>query len=151
MIRNITKKDKQYILKYAPDFWSEIQGEKLIGKLCIQNFSNFLDINFNSDKLIGWVYEDNNEFCGAILFFVNTDIFTSQNILKEIFWYIKPEKRKSAISYRLIKKAEEFGSQNEIQYISMMHMAYPNPEKLKNFYLKIGYHEVQSEYFKKLA
>jgi hypothetical protein len=30
-------------------------------------------------------------------------------------------------------------------------MAYPNPEKLKDFYIKMGYHMVQTEYFKKIA
>ncbi len=64
---------------------------------------------------------------------------------------MKPESRKSVVSYRLVKKAEEFAKENDIQYVSMMHMAYPNPEKLKDFYIKMGYHMVQTEYFKKIS
>jgi hypothetical protein len=33
----------------------------------------------------------------------------------------------------------------------MMHMAHPNPDRLKDFYLKIDYTFVQSEYFKKIS
>ena len=64
-------------------------------------------ICFKSECLVGWIHEENNEACGAILFILTTDIFTNKSILKEVFWFIIPEKRKSPITYRLIKKAEE--------------------------------------------
>jgi len=151
MIRSITAKDKTTILKYAPLFWEEMKGKELAGDLNLLSLSYFLDSCFKSDCLVGWIHEENNEACGAILFILTTDIFTNKSILKEVFWFIIPEKRKSPITYRLIKKAEEYAKENEIQLISMMHMAHPNPDRLKDFYLKIDYTFVQSEYFKKIS
>lgn len=155
MIRKITKKDHQNVIgiinqniKY---FWQEIKGDELIGKIDPPSYLNYLIKNFQDDKLVGWIYEENKEIKGMCLFYITYEIFTNIYILKELFWYMKPESRKSITSYRLVKKAEEFAKENDIQYVSMMHMAYPNPEKLKDFYIKMGYHMVQTEYFKKIA
>lgn len=151
MIRPVTEKDKNTIIKYAPLFWQEIKGQELAGDLKIASLSFFLDTCFKSKTLVGWIHEENGEACGAILFVLTSDIFTNKSILKEVFWFMIPEKRKSAITYRLIKKAEEYAKENEIELISMMHMAHPNPDRLKDFYQKINYTFVQSEYFKKIA
>lgn len=151
MIRSITSEDKKTILKYAPLFWEEIKGDELAGELNLASMSAFLDTYFRTDQLKGWLHEENNEICGGILFILTADIFTNKNMMKEVFWFIRPDKRKSPITYRLIKKAEDFAIQNDISIISMMHMEFPNPERLKDFYKKIGYFPVQYEYFKKIS
>lgn len=148
-MRRITSKDKFIILKYAPIFWNEIKGNELAGDLNLQSLSNFLDSCFNKDILIGWIHEKDNEIHGGILFILTQEIFTNKTMLKELFWFVNPDKRNSWVAYKLIKEAEKFAQENNIHIISMMHMKYPNPEKLKNFYEKIGYNLVQVEYFKK--
>lgn len=148
-MRRITSKDKQIILKYAPIFWSEIKGEELAGELNLQSLSNFLDCCFDKDILVGWIHEKDGEIHGGILFILTKEIFTNKTMLKELFWFVDPDKRNSWVAYKLIKEAEKFAQENNIQIISMMHMKHPNPEKLQNFYEKIGYNLVQVEYFKK--
>jgi len=80
-----------------------------------------------------------------------SDIFTNKILLKEIFWFVLPEKRNSWVAYKLIKEAEKFATENNIDSIFMAHMANPNPEKLSMFYKKIGYNFVQAEYLKKIS
>jgi len=150
-MRRITSKDKHIILKYAPIFWSEIKGEQLAGELNLQSISNFLDSCFMKDALVGWIYEKDNEIHGGILFVLTPEIFTNKTILKELFWFVDPNKRNSWVAYKLIKEAEKFAKENDIHIISMMHMKYPNPENLKKFYEKIGYNFVQAEYLKKIS
>jgi len=151
MIRKISIKDKSIFLKYAPLFWEEIKGNNLAGELSLKSFSNFLELNFRNDTLVGWFSEENDKVEGGILFSIVIDIFTNKILLKEIFWFVLPEKRNSWIAYKLIKEAEKYAMNNNIDSIFMAHMANPNPEKLSKFYKKIGYNFVQAEYLKKIS
>lgn len=151
MLRPISIKDKHILLKYAPLFWEEIKGNELAGKLSLQSFSNFIEIGFKNENLVGWFSEDDNKIEGGILFSIVSDIFTNKILLKEIFWFVLPEKRNSWVAYKLIKEAEKFATENNIDSIFMAHMANPNPEKLSMFYKKIGYNFIQAEYLKKIS
>jgi len=151
MIRQITAKDKTTILKYAPLFWEEINGEELAGKLSLESFANFLEVSFRNETLVGWFYEENKKIQGGILFSIVSDIFTNKLLLKEIFWFVLPDQRNSWTAYKLIKQAEKFAIENNIDSIFMAHMANPNPEKLSKFYKKIGYNFIQAEYAKKIS
>ena len=151
MIRAITTKDKITILKYTPLFWEEIKGEELAGKLCLESFANFLEVSFRNETLVGWFYEENKKIQGGILFSIVSDIFTNKLLLKEIFWFVLPDQRNSWTAYKLIKQAEKFAIENNIDSIFMAHMANPNPEKLSKFYKKIGYNFIQAEYAKKIS
>ena len=151
MIRAITAKDKITILKYTPLFWEEIKGEELAGKLCLESFANFLEVSFRNETLVGWFYEENKKIQGGILFSIVSDIFTNKLLLKEIFWFVLPDQRNSWTAYKLIKQAEKFAIENNIDSIFMAHMANPNPEKLSKFYKKIGYNFIQAEYAKKIS
>lgn len=151
MIRQITAKDKTTILKYAPLFWEEIKGEELAGKLSLESFANFLEVSFRNETLVGWFYEENKKIQGGILFSIVSDIFTNKLLLKEIFWFVLPDQRNSWTAYKLIKQAEKFAIENDIDSIFMAHMANPNPEKLSKFYKKIGYNFIQAEYAKKIS
>ena len=151
MLRPISIKDKHILLKYAPLFWEEIKGNELAGKLSLESFSNFIEIGFKNENLVGWFSEDNSKIEGGILFSIVSDIFTNKILLKEIFWFVLPEKRNSWVAYKLIKEAEKFATENNIDSIFMAHMANPNPEKLSIFYKKIGYNFVQAEYLKKIS
>jgi len=151
MIRQITAKDKTTILKYAPLFWEEIKGEELAGKLSLESFANFLEVSFRNETLVGWFYEENKKIQGGILFSIVSDIFTNKLLLKEIFWFVLPDQRNSWTAYKLIKQAEKFAIENNIDSIFMAHMANPNPEKLSKFYKKIGYNFIQAEYAKKIS
>ena len=151
MIRAITAKDKITILKYTPLFWEEIKGDELAGKLCLESFANFLEVSFRNETLVGWFYEENKKIQGGILFSIVSDIFTNKLLLKEIFWFVLPDQRNSWTAYKLIKQAEKFAIENNIDSIFMAHMANPNPEKLSKFYKKIGYNFIQAEYAKKIS
>ena len=151
MLRPISIKDKHILLKYAPLFWEEIKGNELAGKLSLESFSNFIEIGFKNENLVGWFSENNGKIEGGILFSIVSDIFTNKILLKEIFWFVLPEKRNSWVAYKLIKEAEKFATENNIDSIFMAHMANPNPEKLSMFYKKIGYNFVQAEYLKKIS
>ena len=151
MIRAITAKDKITILKYTHLFWEEIKGEELAGKLCLESFANFLEVSFRNETLVGWFYEENKKIQGGILFSIVSDIFTNKLLLKEIFWFVLPDQRNSWTAYKLIKQAEKFAIENNIDSIFMAHMANPNPEKLSKFYKKIGYNFIQAEYAKKIS
>ena len=151
MIRAITAKDKITILNYTPLFWEEIKGEELAGKLCLESFANFLEVSFRNETLVGWFYEENKKIQGGILFSIVSDIFTNKLLLKEIFWFVLPDQRNSWTAYKLIKQAEKFAIENNIDSIFMAHMANPNPEKLSKFYKKIGYNFIQAEYAKKIS
>jgi tRNA(Met) C34 N-acetyltransferase TmcA len=63
---------------------------------------------------------------------------------------MSPEKRKTTYSFKLIKKAEEYAKLNQIDYVMMACMENPRPERLTQFYKRIGYLPVQTQFYKKI-
>lgn len=78
MIRELKKNDISAILKRAPSFWAEINGESLLGKLSLAGFSNFLNNGFAKDSIVGWCYCKENEILSGLLFQKEYAFFTSQ-------------------------------------------------------------------------
>jgi hypothetical protein len=151
MIREITEKDTSIILKKAKFFWEEIKGNDLLGDLSLAGFSNFLKISFARDSIVGWIYEENNIQYGAILFQKDFVFLANKTCLSELFWYMSPEKRHTTASYKLIKEAEKYAKNNNIELIMMACMQNPRPERLTEFYNKIGYKGAQYQFFKKIS
>ena len=150
MIRELNKNDTSAILKHAPNFWAEIQGDNLLGKLSLAGFSNFLCNSFAKESIIGWGYYNSAEILSGILFQKEYTFFTNENILAEVFWWADPSIRSTTVSYKLIKCAEQYAAQNDIDKIRMSCMLFPQPERLARFYKKIGYHPIQQDFVKKI-
>ena len=150
MIRELNRNDTSAILKHAPNFWAEIKGDNLLGKLSLAGFSNFLNNGFAKDSIIGWCYCKDAEILSGLLFQKEYAFFTDENILAEVFWWASPTIRSTTISYRLIKCAEQYAAQNDIDKIRMSCMLFPQPERLTRFYTKIGYHPIQQDFVKKI-
>lgn len=150
MIRELNKNDISAILKRAPNFWAEIHGESLLGKLSLAGFSNFLNNGFAKDSIVGWCYCKENEILSGLLFQKEYAFFTNEQILGEVFWWADPTIRSTTISYKLIKRAEQYATQNGIDKIRMSCMLFPQPERLARFYSKIGYHPIQQDFIKKI-
>lgn len=150
MIRKIQERDIALILEKAPLFWSEIKGENLLGELSLAGFRFFLQNSFRKGSIVGWIYEKDGFPCGGILFEQSYHFFIDKKCLSEIFWWMSPEHRNTTYSYKLIKEAEKFARRNQIDFVMMACMENPRPERLGEFYKKIGYHSVQHQYFKKI-
>ncbi len=148
MIREITGKDTKIILKKASFFWDEIKGNDLLGDLSLAGFSNFLKASFAKQTIVGWIYEENNIEYGAILFQKDFIFFANKTCLSEIFWYMSPEKRNSIASYKLLKEAEKYAKKNDIDLVMMACMQHPRPERLIEFYEKIGYKSLEHHFIK---
>lgn len=150
MISELTSADIGCILQNAPFFWKEINGDELMSPFNNKTFFNFLKNGFANDVLVGWKYVENDIFHGSILFSKDYVAMTNCTILNEIFWWMSPEKRNTTYSFKLIKKAEEYAKLNQIDYVMMACMENPRPERLTQFYKKIGYSPVQTQFYKKI-
>jgi len=148
MIREITEQDINALLKRASKFWSEINGNNLLGEFSLVGFSNFLKTSFKKESIIGWVYEKNQKIIGGILFKKDYLFLCNKNCLSEIFWWIDPEERNSIAAYKLIKHAENYAVKNDFDSILMACMEYPRPERLIKFYQKIGYKPLEHHFIK---
>ena len=150
MISELTSADIGCILQNAPFFWKEINGDELMSPFNNKTFFNFLKNGFANDALVGWKYVENDIFHGSILFSKDYVAMTNCTILNEIFWWMSPEKRNTTYSFKLIKKAEEYAKLNQIDYVMMACMENPRPERLTQFYKRIGYSPVQTQFYKKI-
>ncbi len=151
MIREITEKDTSIILKKAKFFWDEIRGNDLLGDLSLAGFSNFLKVSFAKQSIVGWIYEENSIEYGAILFQKDFIFLANKTCLSEVFWYMSPEKRHTIAAYKLLKEAEKYAKKNDIDLVMMACMQYPRPERLIEFYNKLGYQGTQYQFFKKIS
>lgn len=148
MIRRIVHSDTPQILKNAPSFWREIDGDSLLGTLSLAGFSNFLKKGFANDSIVGWCAEKEKEFVAAVLFQKEYAFFTDKSVLTEVFWWAREDVRSTTLSYRCICAAEEYAKNNGIDTLQMSCMMHPRPDRLAKFYQRIGYKPVQTDFLK---
>lgn len=148
MIREMTEQDVEILLKRASKFWSEINGNNLLGEFHSVGFSNFLKVAFKKEIVIGWLYEKNQKVVAGIFFKKDYLFLCNKNCLSEIIWWTDPEHRNSMVAYKLLKHAEKYALENDFNLIMMGCMEYPKPKKFAKFYKKVGYKPFEYHFIK---
>lgn len=139
-------KDSEF-KKLALEFLNE---SKVPGKFkfeaFIENWTNLI----NSNVGIMWVSVVDNQIAGALGALLFPDINSGELVVMEAFWFMGSEARGSKEALKLLNQLEYFAKEVEATRITLVHLKNLSPEKLKQFYEKKGYVEIETHYIKEL-
>ena len=76
------------------------------------------------------------------------DIYGSDLVAEEFFWFVSESYRKDGI--RLYRTFENWARERGAKTLQMVHLSDSMPDKLKKFYLRSGFAEIETRYAKSL-
>lgn len=148
MIRKITKQDVPNLISLGESFWNESEMKSL-GEYNPQAIHRSL-FNGLNHNLVGWVHEKQAKISKALICFISLNFWNEKKQLSELAWFSAKDSRGSLSSVKLIKTAEKFVRENEIDYFVMGRIKGPESYgKLGLFYQKLGFNELEQTFVKK--
>lgn len=145
MVRELTVNEVSEASKMGPMFFSEagLPGsfvpEIFTRKwtIIIENGMGFILGLFRNGVLSG--------VFGAV---ISEDLNDGKVVANECFWFVIPEAR--GRGFELLIAYEETARARGAARCSMIHLRSLQPEKLAELYIKRGYREIETSYFKEL-
>lgn len=148
-IRQANPKDVQKLIDIGFDFWNEAElfcaaeypKDIIIHKL-------FNGIATNTIKI--WLCED-DQIKSFIIFSLTNNFWDDKKQMSEIAWFCNPKFRTSLYNIRMIKVAENWGKNNNYDYMTMGAIKGPKSyDKLSKLYPKLGFNLLEQTYIKTL-
>ena len=116
---------------------------------------------FDLDKFVGlwtdaiesgygvvFIAEDNGQILGTIAGMAHQDIYSSEMVASEFFWFVKESSRGGGIA--LYRAFESWAREQGCKSIQMVHLLDSMPEKVGHFYKRMGFEAVEVRYSKSL-
>ena len=97
-----------------------------------------------ADHGMVWVSECDGAIVGMLGVVGTFHPYSGEPVMSEMFWYVEPEHRGQGV--RLLKIAEDWARANGIADSIMISPS----EKVSNFYEKLGYRLLETQYIKRL-
>lgn len=72
-------------------------------------------------------------------------------VATELVYYVDPEYRNTGVGTQLLQQAENIAKQQEIKFITMIHLDSVQPEKAESVYNSMGYHRNETAFTKDLG
>ena len=125
-----------------------LESDMFRGNFNIEYFKMFWTAIYKSNVGIIFVLVDGkDEILGAIGGVISPDCITGILVSSEMFWYVVREYRgRGGLS--LINRYEQWASEMGCKKMRMVHLSDLMPKKLKLFYEKRGYSEIETVYEK---
>ncbi len=95
-----------------------------------------------------YVLESNGEIQGVIGGLMHPELYSGELICQEFFWYVNENHRGQGI--RLYHCLETWARGMGCKELRMAHLSDSMPDKVKRFYLAMGYEQVETLYAKRL-
>ena len=145
-IRNAVAEDLTALSGLAESFHAEVQlPARFERRAFIKSWEKLLSSRAGTI----FVSEDNQAemkaMLGALIF---PDINSSDLVATEMFWYADKSSRGCGLA--LFSAFERWAKESGAKRAIMVHLSNSMPEKLRRFYLKKGYHEVETNYIKEI-
>ena len=86
---------------------------------------------------------------GTIGGILHPDLYdTAREVADEFFWFVRPEHRGAGLA--LYREFEQWARDRGAHEIQMCHLRDVMPEKVERFYLRAGFHPIETRYAKEL-
>jgi GNAT superfamily N-acetyltransferase len=92
---------------------------------------------------------DREQPVGAFGGILHLEQYSDKPIASEFFWFVQEEARGRGIL--LMREFEKWARERGAREFRMIHLADSMPERLKDFYLRDGFHVVETAYAKELV
>ena len=107
-------------------------------------WTQFLQVNFG----VIFLAEQDGQIEGALGGVIHPDLYGTELIAEEFFWFIRKESRGAGIG--LYRKFEEWARGRGAVEIQMVHLLDLMPEKVGAFYRRAGFTPIETRYSKRL-
>jgi GNAT superfamily N-acetyltransferase len=144
-IREMAIADLPAVQKCASEFYG---ASRFLGKFCIERFCEIWKWLLTGGDGVIFADERDGEIVGAIGGIVHRDIYSEAIVAEEFFWFVREAYRGSGIA--LYRRFEEWAVRHRAETIQMVHLRDVMPEKVERFYLRAGFHPIETRYAKEL-
>lgn len=92
------------------------------------------------------VAEQGGRLCGMIGMLIFPHFLSGERVAGELFWWVAPDARGS-LGIRLLRQAEAWAQSKAVAHVQMIA---PDP-RVGLIYERLGYHQIETAYFRRLA
>jgi GNAT superfamily N-acetyltransferase len=145
MIRAISIDELPAIQKGAGEFYG---ASRFLGKFCLERFCEIWTFLLTGGDGVIFADERDGEMVGAIGGIVHREVYSEAIVAEEFFWFVREAYRGSGLA--LYREFERWAVAHGAQTIQMVHLRDVMPEKVERFYLRAGFHPIETRYAKEL-
>jgi GNAT superfamily N-acetyltransferase len=123
---------------------------KLPGKFRLNSFANSWHTILNLKLGALWRADQDHRLTGLLGGIFSPDLCDGVIVAQEAFWFVHPDYRGGMTGIRLFHAFEDWSKEIGASRIIMAHLTNSMPEKLKSFYQRSGFREVETTYMREL-
>ena len=138
-------KDLQRLGPLACQFYA---ASKFLRAFDMERFESLWKGLLESGNGVIYVLESNGEITGVIGGVLHPEAYSGELIAQEFFWYVDEKRRGHGI--RLYRCLENWARIKGCMELRMAHLSDSMPEKVADFYRRVGYEKVETLYAKRL-
>ena len=132
----------------APEFYRSSTALSSTSRFDIDKFKSVWSSLITSGMGVIFGIWSSGKLVGAIGGMCHPDIYGSDLVAEEFFWFVSESYRKDGI--RLYRTFENWARERGAKTLQMVHLSDSMPDKLKKFYLRSGFAEIETRYAKSL-
>lgn len=102
----------------------------------------------NANSGVIFLLMEGEEILGTLGGVMHFDPYCEDRIAVEFFWFVSKQNRGGGIG--LYRRFEQWARENGCQEIRMMHLVDSMPDKVADFYCRVGFRKVETLYAKRL-
>ena len=146
MIRPATPDDLHALEPLALEFYA---SSAHLGRFSIDAFTGFWRAYLKAGVGVVFVLETAGRIVGAIGGLIYPEPYSGQLVATEMFWFVSMEHRGGGVA--LYRAFEGWARGRGCEAIRMVYLADSMPEKLRDFYSRLGFQEIETHWQKPLG
>lgn len=147
MIRNLTVEEVPEVVFLGSLFWEEAKlPGKMIPEKVIESWGKLYQAGIGA--IIGY-FDTTGKLKGGLGYLLYPDFNDGSIIANEMFWYVDPASRGAGLG--LLREYEAQARAAGASRIVMCRTAHLGREPLEKLYLRLGYSEAETLFFKNLT
>ncbi len=148
-IRQATIDDLPHLDKCANGFLDALE-RKFLGGFSMAKFVELWNTLLNSGQGVIFLLMDGEKAVGAAGAMACQETYCDYLVAQEFFWWVQPENRGLG-GVRLYHHLEDWAREKGCKHLRMVYLVNSMPEKVGNFYERVGLKPMEVTYTKELA
>lgn len=125
------------------------QSSAMLGEFHLDKFVHFWTNLLIAGSGVIFLLMNDGKIHGAIGGVTHRSPYSDEQVAPELFWFVMKENRGGGL--QLYRRFEQWAREKGCQEIRMVHLADSMPEKVADFYCRVGFTKVETLYAKRLT
>jgi len=145
MIRQATAEDLRALYPLAREFY---RSSRILRGFDLERFESFWRVLFGNGCGAIFLLTDGQDIQGTIGGMFYPEPYSGELLAQEFFWFVRKERRGAGVL--LYRAFEDWARAQGCVELRMAHLSDSMPEKVADFYRRMGYEKVETLYAKRL-